>query len=147
MTWEAAAPLTSLLGRPDLISRLCDLGQMFYQLCPSFLSSGTEDVREPSWGVRDTVVSPEGEALSVLLLLAGSSLVPKETRTMEDDSSKPLTLLVATSTAERTLPEALVPITQEVLEGRWHLVKNSLHSSTKIPPGPARKNAWIPAPM
>lgn len=66
---------------------------------------------------------------------------------MEDDSSKPLTLLVATSTTERTLPEALVPITQEVLEGRWHLVKNSLHSSTKIPPGPARKNAWIPAPM
>lgn len=62
---------------------------------------------------------PEGEALSVLLLLTGPSLVPKETWTMEDDSSKPLTLLAALgSTAERASPAGLAPITQEVLEGR-----------------------------
>ena len=85
-------------------------------------------------------MSPEREALSVLLLLTGPSLVPKEMGTLEDNSSKALTLLVAPgSTAERTPPEGLAPITQEVLEGRWHLVKNSLHLSTKIPPGPARK--------
>ena len=104
------------------------MARYFINSVPHFPSSGTEDVREPSWGVRDTVVSPEREALSVLLLLTGPSLVPKEMGTLEDNSSKALTLLVAPgSTAERTPPEGLAPITQEVLEGRWHLVKNSLH--------------------
>lgn len=100
---------------------------MFYQLfVPHFPSSGSEDHREPSWGVRDTLVPTKGEALSVLLLLTAPSLVPKETWTMEDESSKPLTLLAAFgSTAERTSPADLAPITQEVLEGRWHLVKNN----------------------
>lgn len=72
-------------------------------------------------------MAPEGEALSVLLPLTGPSLVPKETWTMEDESSKPLSLLVTLgSTAERTSPAGLAPITQEVLEGRWHLVKKTL---------------------
>lgn len=114
---------------------------MFYPLfVPHSPSSGSEDHREPSWELRDTLVPPEGEALSVLLLLTAPSLVPKETWTVEDDNSKPLTLLAALgSTAERTSPAGLVPITPQVLEGRWRLVKTPLHSSTQIPPGSVRK--------
>lgn len=113
---------------------------MFYQLFIPHFPSSSEEHRELSWGVKDTAGSPDGDALSVLLLLTGPSLVPKETTTMENDSSEPLTLLVALgSAAERTSPAGLAPITQEALEGRWHLVKNPLHSSTKVPPGSARK--------
>lgn len=92
---------------------------MFYHLfVPPFPSPDSEDDREPSWRIRDTVVSPEGEDLSVLLLLTGPSLVPKETGTMDNDSFKPLTLLVAPGfTAEGTSPAGLTPVTQEVLEG------------------------------
>ncbi|XP_578500.2 low-density lipoprotein receptor class A domain-containing protein 2 [Rattus norvegicus] len=50
----------------------------------------------------------------------GPSLMPKETTTMENDSSKPLTLLVALgSAAKQTSPAGLAPVTQEVLEGPW----------------------------
>ncbi|XP_076421564.1 low-density lipoprotein receptor class A domain-containing protein 2 isoform X1 [Peromyscus maniculatus bairdii] len=50
----------------------------------------------------------------------GPSLVPKQTLRMEDDSSKPRTLLVALgSAAERTSPASPASTTQEVSEGAW----------------------------
>lgn len=119
---------------------------MFYPLFIPHFPSSSEEHREPSWGVKDTAVSPE--ALSVLLLLTGPSLMPKETTTMENDSSKPLTLLVALgSAAKQTSPAGLAPVTQEVLEGRWHLAEKPLTFFYQSPTWVSQENAWIPPPL